>query len=265
MSTLQNKIIKSIKTHILQLSYKAKSSHIGGCLSIVEILVVLFNGILKKTSVKRKFKDTFILSKGHACLALYCILFEKGILSKKTLLSYGENNTLLMSHASHYVPGIKFSTGSLGHGLPVAIGSALSAKKDKNNRKVFVLISDGELNEGTTWEALMFAAHHKLNNLCVIIDYNKLQSLTFVSETIKIEPLIKKISSFGCDVKNINGHNILQLKKALKLKNKNKPRVIIANTIKGKGVSFMENNIAWHYKSPNARELKKALKEVNNA
>ncbi len=264
MSTLQNKIIKSIKSNILQLSHKAKSSHIGGCFSIVEILVVLFNSILRKKSGK-KFKDTFILSKGHACLALYCILFEKGILSKKTLLSYGENNTLLMSHASHHVPGIKFSTGSLGHGLPVAIGSALSAKKDKNNRKVYVLISDGELNEGTTWEALMFAAHHKLNNLCVIIDYNKLQSLTFVSETIKVEPLTKKISSFGCEVRNINGHNTLQLKKALKLKNKNKPRVIIANTIKGKGISFMENNIVWHYKSPNARELKKALKEVNNA
>ena len=155
MSTLQNKIIKSIKTHILQLSHKAKSSHIGGCLSIVEILVVLFNSILRKTSVKRKFKDTFILSKGHACLALYCILFEKGILSKKTLLSYGENNTLLMSHASHHVPGIKFSTGSLGHGLPVAIGSALSAKKDKNNRKVFVLISDGELNEGTVYRRFL--------------------------------------------------------------------------------------------------------------
>ena len=264
MSTLQNKIIKRIKSNILQLSHKAKSSHIGGCLSIVDILVVLFNSILRKKSGK-KFKDSFILSKGHACLALYCILFEKGILSKKTLLSYGENNTLLMSHASHHVPGIKFSTGSLGHGLPVAIGSALSAKKDKNDRKVYVLISDGELNEGTTWEALMFAAHHKLNNLCVIIDYNKLQSLTFVSETIKIEPLAQKIISFGCEVKNINGHNILQLKKALKLKNKNKPRVIIANTIKGKGISFMENNIVWHYKSPNARELKKALKEVNNA
>ena len=260
MSTLQNKIIKSIKSNILQLSHKAKSSHIGGCLSIVDILVVLFNSILRKKSGK-KFKDSFILSKGHACLALYCTLFEKGILSK----SYGENNTLLMSHASHHVPGIKFSTGSLGHGLPVAIGSALSAKKDKNDRKVYVLISDGELNEGTTWEALMFAAHHKLNNLCVIIDYNKLQSLTFVSETIKIEPLAQKITSFGCEVKNINGHNILQLKKALKLKNKNKPRVIIANTIKGKGVSFMENNIEWHYKSPNLNQLKTSIKEINNA
>ena len=261
MSTLQNKIIKSIKSNILQLSHKAKSSHIGGCLSIVDILVVLFNSILRKKSGK-KFKDSFILSKGHACLALYCTLFEKGILSKKTLLSYGENNTLLMSHASHHVPGIKFSTGSLGHGLPVAIGSALSAKKDKNDRKVYVLISDGELNEGTTWEALMFAAHHKLNNLCVIIDYNKLQSLTFVSETIKIEPLAQKITSFGCEVKNINGHNILQLKKALKLKNKNKPRVIIANTIKGKGISFMEDDNNWHYKIPNELEVNKSKKEL---
>ena len=127
------------------------------------------------------------------------------------------------------------------------------------------MISDGELNEGSTWESLMFAAHHKIDNLCVIIDYNKLQSLTSVSNTIKLEPLTKKIKSFGCEVKNINGHNITQLKRALIFKNKKKPRVVIANTIKGKGISFMENNIAWHYKSPNFLELGKALKEVNNA
>jgi|TARA_Y100000294_G_scaffold36207_1_gene31714 transketolase len=266
MNKSQKNTIKNLRTNILKLSHKAKSSHIGGCLSIVEILSVLFNNILKGFSSRKKtFKDTFILSKGHACLALYCMLYEKKILSKKILFSYGENNSLLMSHASHHVPGVKFSTGSLGHGLPVAIGSALVAKNEKKNRKVYVLISDGELNEGTTWESLMFAAHHKIDNLCVIIDYNKLQSLTFVSNTIKLEPLTKKIKSFGCEVKNINGHNITQLKRALIFKNKKKPRVVIANTIKGKGISFMENNIAWHYKSPNFLELSKALKEVNDA
>ena len=260
------KISKNLRINILQLSHQAKSSHIGGCLSIVEILTILYNNILRGFSLrKKKFKDTFILSKGHACLALYCMLYEKKILGKKTLFSYGKNNSLLMSHASHHIPGVNFSTGSLGHGLPVAIGSALSAKLEKKNRKVFVLISDGELNEGTTWEALMFAAHHKLDNLCVIIDYYKMQSLTFVSNTIELEPLRKKIESFGCEVKSVNGHNFIQLKKAFKLKNKYKPRVVIANTIKGKGISFMEKNIAWHYKSPNANELKRALKEVNNA
>ena len=259
-------LAKNIRKNIVRLSYQAKSSHIGGCLSIVEILSVLFNNILKGFSPRKKFfKDTFILSKGHACLALYCMLYEKKILSKKILFSYGENNSLLMSHASHHVPGVKLSTGSLGHGLPVAIGSALAAKIEKKNRKIYVLISDGELNEGTTWESLMFAAHHKLDNLFVIIDYNKLQSLTFVSSTIKLEPLVKKIRSFGCEVKNVNGHNISKLKRAFAFKTKNKPRVVIANTIKGKGISFMENNIAWHYKSPNDIELKKALKEINNA
>tara|TARA_B110000967_G_C18808385_1_gene522252 strand:+ start:360 stop:1160 length:801 start_codon:yes stop_codon:yes gene_type:complete len=266
MNILEKKLAKNLRKNILQLSNKAKSSHIGGCLSIVEILTVLFSGTLKKISLKsNKYKDTFILSKGHACLALYCMLYEKKILDKKTLFSYGQNGTLLMSHASHHVPGVKFSTGSLGHGLPVAVGSALAAKLEKKNRKVYVLISDGELNEGTTWESLMFASHHKLDNLCVIIDYNKIQGLTFVSKIIKIEPLLKKISSFGCNVKNIDGHNIFKIKKALILNKTNKPRVIIANTIKGKGVSFMENKIAWHYKSPNNVELKNALEEIENA
>ena len=265
MNKSQKKTIKNLRTNILKLSHKAKSSHVGGCLSIVEILTVLFTNILKTSSNKKKFFDTFILSKGHACLALYCMLYEKKILSKKTLFGYGENNNLLMSHASHHVPGVKFSTGSLGHGLPVAIGSALAAKKEKLKKNIYVLLSDGELNEGTTWESLLFAAHHKLNNLCVIIDYNKLQSLTFVSKTIKLEPIVNKIRSFNCFVKSINGHNINQLLNAFKLKTKNKPKVIIANTIKGKGISFMENNIAWHYKSPNYHELNKALKEIENA
>ena len=266
MNKSQKKTTKNLRTNILTLSHKAKSSHVGGCLSIVEILTALFNNILK-TSPKKKnfFEDTFILSKGHACLALYCMLYEKKILSKKTLFGYGENNNLLMSHASHYVPGVKFSTGSLGHGLPVAVGLALAAKKEKIRKNIYVLISDGELNEGTTWESFLFAAHHKLDNLCVIIDYNKLQSLTFVSKTIKLEPIINKIRSFNCFVKSINGHNINQLINAFKLKSNNKPKVIIANTIKGKGISFMENNIAWHYKSPNFNELNKALKEIENA
>tara|TARA_Y100000031_G_scaffold139607_1_gene166517 strand:- start:352 stop:864 length:513 start_codon:yes stop_codon:yes gene_type:complete len=170
-----------------------------------------------------------------------------------------------MQHASHYVKGVNFSTGSLGHGLPVAVGLALSNKIKKNKDKVYVLMSDGEMNEGTTWEAVMFASHHQLNNLCIVIDYNKIQSLTYVRNTLKIEPLKKKIKSFGCKVVSINGHNNLQLKKAFKLNEKNKPTVIIANTIKGKGVSFMENKVAWHYRSPNNKELIKALNEIKNA
>ena len=255
-----SKLSKKVRKHILNLSYKAKSSHIGSCLSIVDILTVLYNDIFNN-----KNKKNFILSKGHACLALYSILHEKKIISKKDFLTYGKDNSVLMNHASHHVNGVNFSTGSLGHGLPVATGLALSLKLKKDKNKVFVLISDGELNEGTTWESLMFAAHHSLNNLVIIVDYNKLQSLTSVKKTLNLEPLRKKFDLFNCKTFNIDGHNFLQLKKVLNFKSKTKPVIIIANTIKGKGVSFMENKIAWHYKSPNLNDLRIGLREIDNA
>ena len=227
-----NKILKNIRIDILEYSYKAKSSHIGSCLSIVEILYVLYFNILKKT-------DRFILSKGHAALALYCVLFQKKFISTKILKSFGSNKTELMNHASHKVKGVEFSTGSLGHGLPVAVGKALKFKSNKQSNKVFVLLSDGEINEGTTWESLLFASHHCLDNLIVIIDYNKIQSMDFVKNVINVEPLTNKFMSFGCNVFQVNGHNIFELAKIIKKKNKNKPKIIIANTVKGKGVSFM--------------------------
>ncbi len=250
------KVIKKIRSNILNLTYKAKSSHIGSSLSIVEILVSLYFGVLKKT-------DKFILSKGHAALALYCVLFEKKIISKRNLDSYGSNGTILMNHASHKVRGIEFSTGSLGHGLPVAVGKAIKFKSINKKYKVFVLISDGELNEGTTWESLLFASHHKLDNLNIIIDYNKIQSLDFVNNVLGVEPLRKKLESFGCHVEITDGHSVLNIQKKLKKLSKNKPKILIANTVKGKGISFMENNNLWHYKNPNKNQLIRALKEVN--
>jgi transketolase len=248
-------IAKKIRIRILQLSNSAKSSHVGSSLSIVEILVILHNFFIKK-------KNIFILSKGHACLAYYCVLQKSGYFSNKTLNTYGKDNTILLSHVSHKVPGVKFSTGSLGHGLPYATGRALAEKTDKTNNKIFVLISDGELNEGTTWESLLFAAHHKLDNLIIIVDYNKIQSLDFTKNVLELEPLNKKFESFGCNVKNVNGHNFVQIYKSLLIKKNKKPSVIIANTIKGKGVSYMENSILWHYKFPNEKELKEALKQL---
>jgi len=250
-----NKIIKNIRINILKLTHKAKSSHIGSCLSVVEILAVLYNKVLKK-------KDRFILSKGHAALALYCTLFEKKLISSKILNSFGSNKTILMSHVSHKVNGVEFSTGSLGHGLPVAVGKALKFKINNENNKVFIVISDGEINEGTTWESLLFASHHKLNNLTIIIDFNKIQSMDFVNKVINIEPLKEKLISFGCNVYQINGHDLSAIHKALLKKNNKKPKVIIANTIKGKGISFMENNNLWHYKNPNLQELNNALNEI---
>jgi len=248
-------IAKQIRIRILQISNRAKSSHVGSCLSIVDILVVLYKNFINK-------KNIFVLSKGHACLAYYCVLQKFGHFSTKTLNSYGKNNTILLSHVSHIVPGVEFSTGSLGHGLPYATGRALAEKINITNNKIFVLISDGELNEGTTWESLLFASFHKLDNLIIIIDYNKIQSLDFTKNILKLEPLRKKFQSFGCNVKNINGHNFIQIYKSFFVRKNKKPTVIIANTIKGKGVSFMENNISWHYKYPNLKELEVAIKEI---
>tara|TARA_Y100000590_G_scaffold469757_1_gene659571 strand:- start:4755 stop:5558 length:804 start_codon:yes stop_codon:yes gene_type:complete len=257
------KVSKEVRKNILLLTHKAKSAHIASALSIVDILSVLYCSILKIKSAKDKNRDVFVLSKGHACLALYCVLGEMNFFSKKYLSSYGKNYTKLMAHASHHVPGVEFSTGSLGHGISFAVGKALLFKNINSNRKIFVIISDGELNEGSTWESILFAAHHNLKNLTIILDYNKIQSLDRVEKTIQLEPLIKKMQSFNLNVINVNGHNHKSLRAKLKKKSKLKPKFIIANTIKGKGVSFMENTIEWHYKSPNKNQLNKALKEIN--
>ena len=239
----EKNIIKNIRINILKKTFDAQTSHIGSCFSIVEILYVMYFLKLKK-------KDTFVLSKGHAALALYSTLFEKKILSKKIFNSYGKNNSNLMSHVSHKVKGVEFSTGSLGHGLPYAVGKALGEKINGTKNKVYVIISDGELNEGTTWESLLFASFHKLDNLYIIVDYNKIQSLDFVKNVLNIEPLNKKIKSFNCNVKTIDGHNVKNIFQSLKLQKNKKPNFIIANTIKGKGIDFMENTISWHYKAP---------------
>lgn len=249
-------IATKVRKKLLKIALTSQSSHVGSALSILDILVVIYS------SFKKIKKNTFILSKGHGCMALYAVLNEFGIISEKTLNTYGKNDSILMGHASHFVPGVNFSTGSLGHGLPAAVGLALAKRLKKDSSKVYVLLSDGELNEGSNWEALLFAAHHKLNNLRIIIDYNKLQSIDFIKNIMKIEPLRKKFESFGCKVFEVNGHHHSQLSKVTKLKNK-KPIVIIANTIKGKGVKIMENKILWHYKSVDYINYEAAIKEIN--
>ena len=244
-----------IRKSILKVANSSQCSHIGSNLSIVDILSVLYGKFLKDK------KNSFILSKGHACLALYCVLKEMNYISQKTLNSFGKNNSILMSHTSHKVPGIDLSTGSLGHGLPVATGVALANKINKNKSKIFVILSDGELDEGSNWESVLFSSHHKLNNLVIIIDYNKLQSIDSVKDTLNLEPLDKKFKSFGCKVLVINGHNCEQILKALNSKS-SRPLVIIANTVKGKGVSFMENSVLWHYKSLNSEDYQRAMKII---
>lgn len=246
-----------IRKSILKIVSTTKSAHIASNFSIIELLVFIHKKFKIKNSV-----DDFILSKGHAALSYYCLLKELKILSQRDLNTYGHNNTKLMSHVSHKVKGIILSTGSLGHGLPVATGIALAKKIKKNKSKTIVIISDGELDEGSNWESFLFAAHHRLENLIVVLDYNKIQSLDSVKKTINLEPLLSKIKAFNFEVNVVDGHNFSSLKKGFLFKKKNKPKFIIANTIKGKGVSFMENKVEWHYRSPNELDLKKALAEI---
>lgn len=256
----------NIRIHALEMIHHAKASHIGSALSICDIVATLYSSILKVDPNDPEWdkRDRFILSKGHACVAVYAALAELGFLSKNDLKSYGKDHSFLMNHISHKVPGVEFSTGALGHGLSFGVGKALSAKMRKHDWRTIVLMSDGEIAEGSNWEALMFAAHHKLDNLIAIIDYNKLQSLTTVEKTLNIEPLENKFKSFGWCVQEVDGHDTLELEKTLKKipLQENKPSIVIAHTTKGKGVSFMENSVDWHYKSTNEEQHQKAINEV---
>lgn len=256
----------NIRILALEMVYRAKASHIGSALSIADIVAVLYGSIMnyQPDNANYENRDRFILSKGHACVSVYAALAECGFITHKDLETYGADNSWLMNHISHKVSGVEFSTGALGHGLPFGVGKALAAKIANKKWKTFVVLSDGEMDEGSNWEALMFASHHKLENLTAIIDYNKLQSLDSIENTLSLEPLYEKLESFGCQVLNIDGHNHDELQSTFRKKSNGKPKAIIANTIKGKGVSYMENSVAWHYKSPTEIELEIALRELKN-
>ena len=263
------KLARDARLHCVNMVFQARASHIASALSIVDILSVLYHNILNvfASDPTNSNRDRFILSKGHACVGVYAILHELGFINNEMLETYGEDNSILMNHISHKVPGVEFSTGSLGHGLSFGVGKALIAKKRNKTWNTFVLMSDGEMQEGSNWEALMFGAHHKLDNLVAIIDYNNLQSLTTVDKTLNIRPLDKKLISFGWHVIEADGHDHNDLTHAFKEAKlvKNKPTIVIANTIKGKGVSFMENKVEWHYKSPSKKELERAIADIKNA
>jgi transketolase len=265
MSTTQI-LANRIRQNALKMVYKAKASHIGSALSITDILAVLYGEVIRFDSTDQNYKlrDRFILSKGHACVAVYSMLAEVGFIPKEQLETYGDDFSWLMNHISHKVNGVEFSTGSLGHGLPFGVGKALAAKARGEAWRTFVLLSDGEMDEGSNWEALMFAAHHKLTNLTAIIDYNKLQSLDSVTNTLGLEPLVDKLKAFGCAVHEIDGHDHHLIAEALSSTSDEKPTVIVAHTIKGKGVSFMENRVEWHYKNPNDEQLTMALAELED-
>lgn len=243
-----------------------RRGHIGSSMSLVEILRVLYDNILKYDPKKKNLhnRDRLILSKGHGCLALYSILSDKGFFSKKKLKTFCKPTSILGGHPDINIPGVEATTGSLGHGLSIAIGIAISLKIKKIKSKVFVILGDGEMNEGSIWEALMSASKHKLNNLYIVIDNNKLQTYGPPSEVAGLSNLKKKLISFGIDTVSVNGHSTSQLYKSFKKKNlKNKPRAIICNTIKGKGIDFAEGKLDWHHKaSLNDEAIQKLYKSL---
>jgi len=261
-------LAKKVRINTLDIIYRTASPHIGSSFSCVDILVSLYFGVLNISSsdALSDKRDIFLISKGHACPALYAVLFEKKLLNQSDIDSFAKNGGVLQQHPDRNpAKGIEFSSGSLGHGLSVACGMAYAFKKDGRKNRIFVLLSDGELNEGSVWEAVMFAAHHKLDNISVIIDYNKMQALGFTKEIINLDPLSSKWKAFDWQVKEVDGHNPKDLVKILSVIpfKKNKPSVVIARTLKGKGVSFMENDILWHYRAPNQEEYKNALEQLS--
>jgi transketolase len=259
---------REIRKNVLKMTFKSQTSHIGSSLSCIEILAVLYFKILK-TDIKNPFsekRDRFILSKGHAVASLYSTLAQKGFFPLKELDYYCKDGKKMPGHSTkRSMPGVEVTTGALGHGLPIATGMALALKKDKRSQRVFVLMSDGECDEGSNWEAALFAGHHKLDNLTSIIDYNKLQAFGRTNKVLNLEPLAKKWEDFGWQVKEVDGHNLEDLEKNLsKIPfKKGKPSLLIAHTVKGKGVSFMENKLEWHYKNLDQKLLEKALKELS--
>lgn len=251
------------RRQILKMTHAAQASHVGSALSIVDVLATLYSNIstFDLDLLESETREVVILSKGHAAASLYSILALRGYFSMGWLRDYCQNGAQLGGHVTAKdVPGVELSTGSLGHGLPYGLGVALSRKLSLKPGKVIVIISDGECDEGTTWESALVANQHNLDNLIVVIDRNRIQSLAGTEETLQLEPLADKWSAFGWDVIEIDGHDHEEIKSSLV--NNTKPKCIIANTLKGKGIDFMEDKVLWHYKSPNAQELELALSQL---
>lgn len=250
-------IAKQVRKDILFEIYNAQSGHPGGALSCTDILVAIYFKLINEG-------DKVILSKGHASAALYAVLAEKGFFEREELKTFRKLGSRLQGHPSlHKIPGVDAPSGSLGQGLSIANGIALSFKLDKKENYVYCILGDGEIEEGQVWEAAMSSCHYKLNNVIAFLDYNKLQIDGSNDEVMKVAPVKEKFESFGWYVQEIDGHNFKEIISAVEnAKKQDKPIMIIANTIKGKGVSFMENNVSWHGKAPNDEEYKRAMEEL---
>ncbi len=255
---------KEIRRIIIKESYRAHVGHIGSALSIADILAAVYFGRNPIRFSQKPDQDYFVLSKGHAALALYAVLNLLGKISDEDLERYCADDTYLGVHPNYHVSGIDFSTGSLGQGFSFGVGTALAAKMKKNTSRTFAVISDGECDEGSVWESMMFAAQHQLSNLILIIDNNGQQALGYTRDVLDISPLAEKWKSFGWDVHEADGNNGNVINEILENLNykEGKPHVIVAHTIFGKGVSYMENRIKWHYWPMNEDEYHLAMKEI---
>lgn len=260
-------LAREIRRAVVEMTHRAGCAHVGSALSAADLIAALYSGVLDIAphSVDHPERDRFLLSKGHACAALYAALALRGFFSKAWLAEFYQDGGRLMGHASHKgVPGIEASTGSLGHGLSIGCGLAFAAKRDGLSYRTFVLLSDGECDEGSVWEAALFGAHHGLDNLTAIVDYNKIQSFGAVDEVLRLEPLAEKWAAFGWSAVEVDGHDLAAIGAALAASRRaqGKPLCVIAHTVKGKGVSFMEDQLLWHYRAPDAAELRQALSEI---
>jgi transketolase len=254
-----------VRSKLIDIIYNAQASHLGSNLSAIEILISIYAcSNIKKIKNKNNDRSRIIISKGHCAAATYIVLYFFGLMSKKTLENFHKNNSYLAGHVSHSVEYCEHSTGALGHGLPVAVGLAIGQKKLKyKNALTFCLCGDGELQEGSIWEALLLAGHKKLDNLILLIDYNKISSITATNKVINMEPLKKKFESFNFICKEVDGHNIEKIIRNIKkLSLKKKPVALICNTTKGKGVSFSENQAIWHYNTLNHKQYLLAKEEL---
>ena len=258
-----------LRRHVVRMCASGGSSHVGSGLSMADIVAVLYGEVLRVDPADPAWpeRDRFILSKGHAGACVYAVLAERGFFPLELLDRHYRNGSILSGHVSHKgVPGVELSTGSLGHGLGVGAGMAMQLRRAGGQQRVHVVLSDGECDEGSTWEAALFTAHHGLSNLCAVVDYNKLQSLASVSETLELEPFALKWRAFGWTALQVDGHDHEALKLAFaEAARSGRPTCILADTVKGRGVSFMENQVLWHYRTPRGEELAAALRELGDA
>ena len=269
-SSQARELARCVRIHVLRMTSRAGAAHIGSAFSCADILAVLHSGVLRVRCADSRWpsRDRFVLSKGHAGSALYAVLAECGFFPIERLQTFYEDGSQLCGHVSHQgIPGVEVSTGSLGHGLSIGAGMALAARLQGSSHRMFTLLSDGECDEGSTWEPALFAGHHGLDNLVAIIDFNKIQSLAPVADTLALEPLAAKWSSFGWAVREVDGHDhgaLARLLHAIPFE-PGKPSCLIAHTVKGKGVSFMENTVLWHYRVARGVEFEQALAELETS